>query len=142
MSAKAAVIHLLCRDAGVAAIVGDRVRAFVARETDVFPYIIVSRDSSQPNYHLAAREGLIGEDYSLDLYAETVQGIETLREAVETCINQYAAYHAEIGPDVDRVKMSDMRITNISESYLQAEDGSDSYLYNIAIDVTVWSRDA
>lgn len=134
MSAEYAVRKLLAGNAGLAAVVGERVYWLMRPENDSFPAIVLQVVTATHFASLAGSDGVIHKRMQIDVYGTTWASVLSTSELVRGVLQNYRGVVSPADGDVkiDRIFWDDE--TDMVE---QAYDASEAHFYRRSIDCTV-----
>lgn len=84
---EAALIAHLLAQAGITALVGNRINWLRRPQAAVLPDIILHRIDGAPDYHLTGPSGLVESRVQVDCWADTFAGAKHIARAVEAAVS-------------------------------------------------------
>lgn len=121
-------------DAGIAALVADRVYAVIARQGQREPHIVVHRISGVGDHHMQGPSGLTQSRVQIDCYALDLDVASTLANLVKERLD---GFHGSIlwGEDspAEAIVVQGIFFAGIGEDYHDA-----TQLYRVRPDFLVW----
>lgn len=129
---EAALINLLLSDVAIVAVVGQRIYPQRRAQGSVYPSIVSTRVSGQPQYADDGEVGLQNARVQVDSYAENYTDAKDLAQLVRTRLSAFSGVHA--GIDFSYIMLDEERDLN--------EGGANAAEYpaRVAMDFIVWTR--
>lgn len=121
MSLETKLYTLLSGDAGVSALVSNRIYPLAAPQQADLPFVVYTRISSGREYTLSGATGLENPRMQVDCYAETYSSAKAISEAVVTAVRAATTF---------RTSWDDPR-----ESFEEDET------FRVSIDFSIWNEE-
>jgi hypothetical protein len=125
LAPETAMRSILINDGPVSAIVSSRVYLDVAPQGAAFPFIVLSRASSEFFHHTGGPSGLNLHDVDLDMYGEAVAALRTLATAVQAALDGNTSTVSVSG---SAITFAQCFLKEQADNSLQINDGSGRYL--------------
>lgn len=119
MTIKTGLVARLTANAGVAALVGTRVRVGRSPASDALPRINIFQIGADHAEHLLAASGKANGIFQLDLYAKTPGQAQQLADAVRTALHGFRG-------TADDVWISTLHLDDERDTFDEPTDGADA----------------
>lgn len=129
-SPEAAIRSALVADAAVTAIIGSKVYPVLAPATADLPFVTWRRISVQRQQSLAGPIGMPTVLLSVDLFAETYEGVRELADAVRKCLDGW-------GGTVDTVRVANVSLTNEADGFVTLAGGDLPPVYTVQLTFSI-----
>lgn len=129
-SPEAAIRSALVADAAVTAIIGSKVYPVLAPATADLPFVTWRRISVQRQQSLAGPIGMPTVLLSVDLFAETYEGVRELADAVRKCLDGW-------GGTVNDVRVANVSLTNEADGFVTLAGGDLPPVYTVQLTFSI-----
>lgn len=126
-----ALISLLLEDAGVSALVSDRINFQRRSQSESsMPAIVMHKISAPRDYNMSGPSNLIETRIQVDCFGEKYKSAKTLARAVVAVLNGFSGVKS--GVSFQRISIDNERDTDGKES------AADRYLFMTSLDLLIW----
>lgn len=129
-SPEAAVRSTLVGNAGVAAIIGSKVYPVLAPASAALPFVTWRRIGVQRQQSLSGPVGMPTVLLSVDVFAETYEGVRDLADAVRVCLDGW-------GGTVDTVRVANVSLTNEADGFVTLAGGDLPPVYTVQMTFSI-----
>lgn len=129
-SPEAAIRSALVSNAGVAAIIGSKVYPVLAPASAGLPFLTWRRISVQRQQGLSGPIGMPSVLLSVDLFAETYEGVRELADAVRLCLDGW-------GGTTNNVRVANVSLTNEADGFVTLAGGDLPPVYTVQMTFSI-----
>ncbi len=114
MTPEQIIIQILESASAVTAVISDRIYVGYAPQDVAMPFLVIQRDSTEPDHHLLGASGLRRVDFSMSVYGPRVLVLTNLAKSIESALDTANDRTTVGGVNVRRIWMEDQNSSTIT----------------------------
>ena len=121
--------------AAVTTLVSTRIYAMTAPNSAAYPFVIITRVSSDHQHHVTDSAGLVRDRLQLNIFAATAISLNNVCEALRNALDTYAGA-------MGATTVRDCKLEDETDDSTAPSDGSDESIYSTRQDYFIWRNEA